>query len=259
MALFNDGLVSSIDDLQGHDTQLLDVANTEAIDVTRKLALAQEEIAVELRVLLARLSGPADPGAVHLGTTESVPSLDQVVVTPPLKLWHTFRTLELVYRDAYNSQLNDRYAGKRDEYHTLTQWAYEKLIQSGIGMSKDPIVRAPMPVLQAAPGAIPDGVYYVASAWTNAEGEEGAPSLPAAISVSGTGFSVRPEAAPSNARGWNVYAGVSPGKLVLQNPVLLQLDAIWTQAGALATAGRVAGVGQGPGYMRPAPRLLQRG
>ena len=41
----------------------------------------------------------------------------QVVVTPPLKLWHTFRTLEMVYGDAYNSQLNDRYAGKRDEFH----------------------------------------------------------------------------------------------------------------------------------------------
>ena len=54
MALFTDGPVSSIEDLKGQDTQLLDVASVEGIDVTRKLALAQEEIAVELAALLER-------------------------------------------------------------------------------------------------------------------------------------------------------------------------------------------------------------
>ncbi len=47
----------------------------------------------------------------------------RVVVTPPLKLWHMFLSLEMVYRDAYNSQLNDRYAGKRDEFHGMVKWA----------------------------------------------------------------------------------------------------------------------------------------
>ena len=42
---------------------------------------------------------------------------ENVVVTPALKLWHTYRALEMVYGDAYNSQLNDRYAGKRDQFH----------------------------------------------------------------------------------------------------------------------------------------------
>ena len=46
------------------------------------------------------------------GQLAAPPSIEQVVVTPPLKLWHIFRTLEMVYRDAYNSQLNDRYAGQ---------------------------------------------------------------------------------------------------------------------------------------------------
>ena len=44
MALFTDGPVSSIDDLAAQDTQLLDVANAEGIDVTRKLGLAQDEL-----------------------------------------------------------------------------------------------------------------------------------------------------------------------------------------------------------------------
>src|SRR5689334_1908872 len=112
MALFSDGPASTIEDLHGHDTQLLDVANVEGIDVTRKLTLAQEDLGLELRVLLARLSGSSDVGILGSG-----PGIDHVVVTPPLKLWHTYRALELVYRDAFNSQLNDRYAGKRDEYH----------------------------------------------------------------------------------------------------------------------------------------------
>ncbi len=52
MALFTDGAVASIEDLTGHDTQLLNVATVEDIDVTRKLALAQEGISVELAGLL---------------------------------------------------------------------------------------------------------------------------------------------------------------------------------------------------------------
>ena len=254
MALFIDGPASTIEDLQGHDTQLLEVAHVEGIDVTRKLALALEEISMELRVMMARLNGPID-----LGVTTTVPSLDHVVVTPPLKLWHTFRTLEMVYRDAYNSQLNDRYAGKRDEYHELAQWAYEKVIQSGIGMSQDPLPQAAAPVLEAAPGAVADGEYFVATAWTNGAGEEGAPSMPAAITISGSTFLVRPAAAPANARGWNVFAGSSPNVLVLQNAPVLTLNQTWTQPNPVAATGRAAGTGQAPNYMRPAPRMLQRG
>jgi hypothetical protein len=253
MALFNDGLVSSVEDLQGHDTQLLEVASTEGIDVTRKLTLAQEEISMELRVMLARLSGPADLALM------AAPSLDNVVVTAPLQLWHTFRTLELFYRDAYNSQLNDRYAGKRDEYHLLVQWAYEKLVQSGIGMSQDPVAKAAIPTVQTAPGTIADGQYYVATAWTNATGEEGAASLPATITTSACTFLVRPAASPTGARGWNVYAGTNPRALVLQNASVLSVGQTWTQSVPVLTAGRTAGTGQTPNYMRPAPRMLQRG
>jgi hypothetical protein len=114
MALFTDGAITSIEDLRGHDTQLLNVATVEGIDVTRKLALAQEELWVEVAGMLGRLNAP--------------PAIRQVVVTPPLKLWHIFRTLEMVYADAYNSQLNDRYGGRRDEYHEKAKWAYNKVL-----------------------------------------------------------------------------------------------------------------------------------
>src|SRR5262245_31116544 len=99
MALFTDGPVSCIADLTARDTQLLNVAVAEGIDVTAKLALAQDELELELGALMSR---------VNAGdfVWSPLPISGSVVVTPPLKLWHTLRTLELVYEDAFWSQLN---------------------------------------------------------------------------------------------------------------------------------------------------------
>ena len=60
MALFIDGPISTTEDLTAQDSQLLDVASTEGIDLWRKLVIAQEELGVELRALLSR-AGPGDP------------------------------------------------------------------------------------------------------------------------------------------------------------------------------------------------------
>src|ERR1044071_7394258 len=95
MALFTDGPVSCILDLTARDTQLLNVAVAEGIDVTQKLALAQDELALELGTLLNRTSSAAQ--SLWLAPQ---PDLGSVVVTPALKLLHTLRTLELVYDHA---------------------------------------------------------------------------------------------------------------------------------------------------------------
>ena len=244
MPLFTDGPISSIEDLRGHDTQLLEVANMEHIDVTRKLAQAQEEVAIDLAVMLSRITLPA--------------RIANVVVTPPLKLWHTFRSLEKVYRDAFNSQLNDRYAGKRDEYHEMAKWAHERVMQSGVGMTADPIPQAPTPTVQAAPGGVANGTYYVSTAWTNARGEEGASSIPATIMVAGSSFEVLHGAAPGNAKGWHVYVGSSPQGLLRQDGAVLALGVAWRQTDTLA-AGRLAGTGQAVGFVQAVPRLMHRG
>ena len=55
--------------------------------------------------------------------------LSQVVVTPPLKLFHTFQTLGIVYRDAYNRKLNHKYLPKWREYKELARWASRKVEQ----------------------------------------------------------------------------------------------------------------------------------
>jgi hypothetical protein len=244
MALFTDGPIASIEDLHGYDTQLLDVANTEGIDVTRKLAQAQEEIGVELKALLARVCSPVQIG--------------NVVVTSPLRLWHVFRSLEMVYRDAFNSQLNDRYGGKRDEYHDLAKWAQERVIQSGLGMTGDPIPQASQPTVHTAAGSLADGTYYVAMAWVNAADEEGAASRPVKVTVSGSSFDVQHGEAPANAKGWHVYVGSSPSAMLRQNVAVLGLEATWRQPDVLAT-GRQAGPGQIPGFVLAAPRVIQRG
>ena len=77
----------------------------------------------------------------------------------------------MVYGDAYNSQLNDRYGAKRDQFHELARWAYEKLLQIGLGMVALPVARATTPAVTAAAGeALPDGTYYVTMAWVNRAG-----------------------------------------------------------------------------------------
>ena len=260
MALFTDSAVTGIEDLRGHDSQILNVATVEGIDVTRKLALAQEELTVEIAGLLDQMRTPVGIYEVAglLGGLNGTPTVRQVVVTPPLKLWHVFRTLEMVYADAYNSQLNDRYGGKRDEYHEMAKWAYNKVVQSGLGIVMDPVEQAATPVVVPLAGGLADGSYYAAVAWTNAAGEEGASSIPAVIQVSGSSFAVE-TTVPANVKGWNVYCGTSQTTMTIQNVSTMTRGQAWVQPDTLSTTGRPAGSGQKPTYRLPVPRTIQRG
>src|SRR5450432_3511722 len=159
MALLTDGTISSIEDLSAYDSQLLTVASSEGINVTTKLLLAKDELLLETSGLLARMSGWGASGwigqAAWPTSTNSTRAVRNVVITAPMKLWHTFRALEMVYRDAYNSELNDRYGRKRDEYAARARWAYEKLIESGLGMVWKPMPVAATANLQVAAGGTP--------------------------------------------------------------------------------------------------------
>ena len=254
MALFTDGPVSSIDDLTAQDSQLLSVATTELIDLSRKLALAQDELGAELKVLLSKLSYTGQLFWVAPTTNPG-----NVAVTTELKLWHTYLALELVYRDAYNSQLNDRYAGKRDQFHQMAQWAYEKLIQIGIGIVTKPVPQAAIPQVTAIPGALADGTYYISMAWLNSSGEEGASAVPAVITTAGSGLQVRPGTPAEAAASWNVYIGDAPETMVLQNGSPVGTGEVWQQTTAPVTAGKAPGTGQQPSYLKPVPRVIQRG
>jgi hypothetical protein len=240
MALFVDGPISSIEELAAQDSQLLDVASTEGIDVTQKMALAQEELGLELETLVPRL-------------------LKAVVATPALKLWHTFRALEMVYTDAYNSQLNDRYAGKQKQFAALARWAQDRVMVHGVGIAADPIGRAATPAVTATPGNLTDGTYYVTMAWVNREGEEGASAVPAAETIALSTLVVMPGSAPANATGWNVYAGSAPDGMTRQNATPIAVGQSWVQPAPMGTAGPGPGMGQEPSYLKAVARVLQRG
>ena len=64
---------------------------------------------------------------------------------------------------------------------------------------------------------------------------------------------------PANATSWNVYVGLLPTAMALQNTLRMPLDQVWVQAGPVSTLGRAPGTGQAPDYLRALPRLLQRG
>ena len=258
MALFLDGAVSTTGDLTAQDSQLLDVASTEGIDLGSKLALAQEELGVELRGALERGQPMGPVRLARAGLCRSM-GIRHVVVTPPLKMWHTFRTLETVYRERYNNELNDRYAGKRDAFHEMAAWAREKLILLGIGMAWNPVPRAETPAVRAGAGIVGGRNLLCDGGVGEPRGRRRSERDAGGTTTTGGTLAVQPGATPEGATGWNVYMGVSADGMTLQNASLLAPGQSWTQPPRLTTAGRKAGSGQAPSYLWPAPRLLQRG
>lgn len=256
MALFTDGTAAGIEDLTTQDSGLLEIAVVEGINLTTKLALAQDEVAMELLALFER----ARTNDVF-GVTGNSIRLANLVATTPVRLWLVYQTLVLVYRDAYFSQLNDRYKAKWNEFGSLARWAKDKLIETGVALVTDPIQQAGAPKVTAAPGTENGGTSYLSVSYVNAAGEEGKPSVAVTFTTAdGSVPDVQPVNAPSNAAGWNLYGGLSPDAMYLQNdsPLDLQTDFAFYPSAALLS-GRLPGDGQSPNVYRVIPRLLQRG
>jgi len=254
MALFTDG-ISTIEDLANQDSAVLSTAQAENINLAEKLLLAQQDLGIEITLLLQR-SNTYD----WQFWLQPTPQLSNVVVTPPLQLWHVYHTLRLVYQDVYFNQLNDRFKAKRDQFHELADRAMQNLMQTGLGMVGDPIPQAAAPQLGSIAGGQPAQTYYVSVSWLNAEGQEGQASSSACLAVTAANALVaQPVNAPGNARAWNVYVGLTTTTLVLQNSPGIALDQVWVQASPVATTGRVPGTGQAPDYLQALPRFIQRG
>jgi len=254
MSVFTDGVIATIGDLRGYESSILDVAHTEGIDLTVKLALSQEEVGVELEALLARTRAGAWSGGTAGG------NLGHVVVTRPLKQWLVFHTLAVAYRDAYHNQLNDRYMGKWKEYSQLAKWAARMLHETGVGMVSAPIRKAAGPVLSATPGTGAAMRYYVQAAWRNASGAEGAPSEVSVFdTTNGTLLSVEATDPPGAATGWSVYAGATQDTITLQSETAIGLGQKWTAPQTGLITGRRPGQGQEPETYLTVDRTLQRG
>jgi len=262
MALFTDGFISDVQDLIGYESNLTEVADAEGIDLEGKLRLAQNEVGVELgmaalspgNIYWTGLLGPATGADANFSRFD----LSRVVVTNPLKLWHTFQTLANVYRDAYNRKLNDKYLPKWSEYKELARWASNLLYQTGIGLVTQPVPRPEPPALDSVAGTLGAQTLYVQIAWTGAGGAaEGAPCLEGALEVAAN-QKLR-VTAPGGVTGWSVYVGTASGTEARQNGTLLALGQPWVMPDTGLAAGEAVGDGQEPEFYKSIPRFLQRG
>jgi hypothetical protein len=259
MALFVDGPACTINDLTDQDADLLDVALTNNINVSTKLRLAVEEIRTDLHLWLNRPRPALYQAGLEVLWGAAL-RIEQIVVTPPLKRWEAMHALALVYRDAYFSQLVDRYQAKWQEYGKLTGDARESFVASGLGLVSDPVIQAAPPVLSTTPGPQKGGEFYASVTWVNSTNQEGTPSYASSITVAdGNLMTVGVTGAPANAVGFNVYAGASLTAMFLQNNVPIPSGATYEYVPGQIAQGPLPGIGQTPDFMRPLARTILRG
>jgi len=255
MALLTDGPISTPGDLQAFEYAILSVASTECIDLAGKIILAQNDIANHLTLFLLRRLPIRD----FQWTDRRSRGVHDVVVTGPLRQWHAHKTLALVYRDAYNNQLNDRYQGKWAEYEQLTKESQCSYLNIGVALAADPIPKADVPTLSAVAGCGAAATFYVEITWVNQTGEQGAPSDVSQLNTSdGQQLVVMAANPPANAKGWNAYVGSSPEALALQNNGPIAIGANWTMTMALQ-AGPAPASGQQPTWFVVDQQVTQRG
>ncbi len=255
MGLFSDGPPSTVDDLTAQDSFLTGVAGTEGVDVSIKTALAYDELEIELTEIFGREASIYAPvlGQAPLDTMH-------LAVTPALKLWHTFKSLELVYRDCYFNQLNDRYKEKWAEYQRQANLSRVRFINTGACLVIDPL---PIPSsaqtsFQAAPQG--GGTIYIGVTLINAENEESSvSSILECVVPDQQQLVIALPAAPINAVGWNLYAGYGPNAITLQNTASLAIGTYCDFVFPPTTIGRGPGAGQQGNVMRDLPRRIMRG
>ncbi len=256
MALLTDGNPNNSEALRAYESSILGVADVETINLDVKLRLATEEVSQDvLDVLIEHTYTRGDQANLRRGL-----GVSDVVVTPQLKRWHALHTLETVYRDAYNNQLNDRYRMKWEEYQELGADARELTLRYGIGLVLTPLPIPEFPLFGFVAGLILATTYYVQATWVSAQGAESAPSpITTYTTVDGSLLTAELNNPPVGATGWNIYLGLNAWPLALQNSAPLGLGSMFT----LATQGMVAGTspdnGQSPDYYVTGGRMLRRG
>lgn len=245
MALLVDGGLSTLEDLRAQDSGVLDVAHVEGIDVTAKLELAQRELENEVESVLRR---------------EGRGRLDHVLATEAVKRWHVLLALAMVYRDAYFSQLNDRYGGRWRAYESDASKAKQRVLDGGVPMSGSAL-RRPVGVLATVtPGNLPEATYWVQATFVSGTGGESTPSLMQTVFAPPMhGFTARVQGAIGEATGWNLAIGVSPDAMKRQNEEPLALEEEWVMGlSGLNDFGAGPVDNEQPEYYVERRRLLRR-
>lgn len=265
MALFTDGAVATVEDLRGYEADIQEVGSAAGIDLKVKLKLAHQEVGAQLTASSRRPGNVYQAGSSGWQTTggESGVSrfeVDQVVVTPPLKLWTTFQTLGLFFRDAHTRRANDKYLTKWREYREMAKWASELLMQTGVGLVSGPVPRPEAPTIDAVGSGLGPLALFIRMTWVAEAGAESAGSLEKAFkTLNAQAVRVTPETAPQGVTGWNVYVGRTKGEALLQNSDPLNLGEAWIMPETGLEAGAPIGDGQAADMFLTAPRYLQRG
>jgi hypothetical protein len=233
MGLLVDGPLLSIPELKEYDSSLLDVASTEGIDLTAKLRLTQEQVEEDVALLLRR------------GDGEEAFPLDEVVATESLRRWFAYRALEMTYRDAYFSQLNDRYGGRWKEYKRLAEERWVAVRMTGVGRNGAAMRRPGAPVLSLIAGSVTAMQWFVRTSWVNALGDESAASETAVLRADAPhGLMVQPGPAPLSVTGWHVYAGSTVESVARQTTTALATGTVWMKTSGALEAGAAPGRGQ---------------
>jgi hypothetical protein len=254
--LLTDGTPNTQEDLRVYESSILDVSHTEGIELNAKLGLAVEEVSEDILDFLIDQGASADP---HTTTRRSIGTSD-VVVTSQLKRWHAVHTLEVVYRDAFNNQLNDRYKDKFREYHELSRNARDHTFRFGVGVVLTPLPEAAQPLLSFAAGQVFAATYYVQVTWTSADGQEGAPSTVTTFDTPPGGvLVVTAQNPPMDAVAFNVYAGTTPETVTLQNFFPVPAGSSFTMPESGLVSGVPPGTGQVPDVYVSGTPVMKRG
>jgi hypothetical protein len=265
MALFMDGGINTLEDLRHYESGILDTAGYENINLTAKMALAQDEMASDILLFLLReekhgTSASCPVLGFDSGQRRRHRGVSDVVTTSALRRWHAFKTLALAYQDAYYNQLNDRYEAKWQQYGELSRQGSEQYYRIGVGLALDPMRKAVPPLLLSTAGSSAAATYYVQVSFVNAAGQEGTPSdIVALLTAQGTQLVVNASGSPTNAVGWNAYVGIAPESVTRQNISPIAIGTAWTMPATGLIFGRPPGNGQMPDHYVVNDQKVSRG
>jgi hypothetical protein len=247
MALWNDGSSPTIADLQKYESDILQVATVEEIDLSRKLEIARGIISSDLRDFLRRQTGVEGS------------ALEDVVVTEPLHRWVVMMTLQLTYRDAHYRQLAERYKGKWTEYSEQARQARRDCYEYGVGRVRRPLGRPSAPkLLVSSGGGTAAGTYYFRVSRVGTGGVESEASEAAAVRLD-TAANLEVQFSDENqaGEGWHVYGGGFEDQLSRQSTAPLAFASKW--AVLAMQSGKKPSDGQAPDLYIRQRNLLWRG
>lgn len=274
MALFTDSSLITISDLEIYETTLSKIASTHNINIESKTAITLSAIGDRLLARLIRAGGGSGSSNFAYGGRSSVSTLppqsqwvltlDNVVVTGPLRRWISYELLSQIFSEAYNVQLNDRFREKWAYYSARSKETEDSLYTLGIGVAYRPLPQPAIAQVAQSTGTLAAGIVTVQTTWVDAAGNEGTPSLlvpvtlgdSSSLTVTIVGAQPMP---PAAAIGWNVYVGANGSAPARQNTAALPVNASWTVPGTGFVPGPAAPWGQQPDGFILDPQRQWRG